>query len=123
MRRTPDKINLMRFLIFAVTVVAIAQASRSVLDGVYTQEQANRGKSAYAERCSTCHGAELRGGDEAPALTGDAFLANWRNHSVNELFDKVRVSMPPDRPGTLSRQQDSDILAYLFAANKFPTSK
>jgi glucose/arabinose dehydrogenase/mono/diheme cytochrome c family protein len=122
MRRTSDKINVMRFFILAVTVVAVAQTSRSVLDGVYTEEQANRGKSAYAERCSHCHGAELRGGDEAPALTGDAFLANWRNHSVNELFDKVRVSMPPDRPGTLSRQQDSDILAYIFAANKFPTS-
>ena len=28
--------------------------------------------------------------------------------------------MPPDRPGTLSRQRDADILAYIFAANQFP---
>jgi glucose/arabinose dehydrogenase len=28
--------------------------------------------------------------------------------------------MPADRPGTLSRPTNSDILAYIFAANKFP---
>jgi glucose/arabinose dehydrogenase len=114
------KFNLLLFIILAIALAAVAQTSLSVWDGVYTQDQANRGKNAYAERCANCHGATLGGGDEAPTLTGDAFLAKWRDHSVDELFDKVRVTMPPDRPGTLSRQQDSDILAHIFAANKFP---
>ena len=110
----------MKRIILTVALAAAAQTSRSVWDGVYTQEQANRGKTAYAEQCAICHGAELGGGDETPALTGDKFLANWRNHSVDELFESVRVSMPADRPGTLSPQQNSDILAYILAANKFP---
>src|SRR5438034_1798154 len=58
----------------AVTFPAFAQTSRSVWDGVYTQEQANRGKTAYAEQCASCHGAELRGGDETPAVVGDRSL-------------------------------------------------
>ena len=107
-------------IILAVTLAAVAQTSRSVGDGVYTPEQANRGKTAYVEQCASCHGAELGGGDETPALAGARFLAKWRNRSVDELFERVRVSMPPDRPGTLSRQRIADILAYIFAANKFP---
>lgn len=54
----------------AVTFPAVAQTSRSVRDGVYTQQQANRGNTTYAEQCVNCHGAELNGGDETPALIG-----------------------------------------------------
>ena len=114
------RLRLVTLIILTVALAAVAQTSRSVWDGVYTQEQANRGKTAYAEQCASCHGAELRGGDESPAVTGDTFLAKWHNRSVNDLFENVRVTMPSDRPGTLSRQRNSDILAYIFAANKFP---
>jgi glucose/arabinose dehydrogenase/mono/diheme cytochrome c family protein len=107
-------------IILALAFAAVAQTSRSVSDGVYTQEQADRGKTAYAEQCARCHGAELRGGDETPAVIGDTFLAKWANHSVDNLFESVRSTMPADRPGTLSRQKNSDILAYIFAANKYP---
>ena len=107
-------------IILVEAPAAVAQTSRSIGEGVYTAEQANRGKTAYVEHCARCHGSELGGGDETPALVGDKFLGNWRNHSVNELFERVRVSMPADRPGTLSRQILSDLLAYMFAVNKFP---
>lgn len=100
--------------------VVPAQTARSVQDGVYTREQADRGKAVYAEECARCHGAALRGGDETPAITGDTFVAKWRDHSVEELFERVRVSMPPDKPGSLSRQKNADVLAYVFAANQFP---
>ena len=35
--------------------------SRSVWDGVYTQEQAERGHSLYNRHCASCHGDELAG--------------------------------------------------------------
>jgi glucose/arabinose dehydrogenase/mono/diheme cytochrome c family protein len=104
----------------AIASIAVAQTSRLVGAGVYTQEQANRGKTAYTAQCVSCHGAEMRGNDETPGLTGDAFLANWRQRSVDDLFEKVRVSMPADKPGSLSRQTNVDILAYILAVNKFP---
>jgi aldose sugar dehydrogenase len=108
------------FILLALAFSAFAQKPRSVQDGVYTQEQAGRGKAAYTEQCASCHGAGLNGGQETPALTGAAFLAKWQNGSVNELFESIRVSMPADRPGSLSRQKYSDILAYMLDANKFP---
>jgi glucose/arabinose dehydrogenase/cytochrome c553 len=104
----------------AVALTAVAQPSRSLADGVYTPQQANRGKTVYAEQCARCHGADLDGGPETPALTGAKFLANWRNHSADEFFERVRTSMPADRPGTLTRQKTSDVLAYMFAANHLP---
>lgn len=109
-----------RIALVAVIATLSAQTTRTVWDGAYTKEQADRGKAAYADRCQRCHGGDLSGGDETPALTGDAFLANWNTLSVNDLFERVRVSMPADKPGTLSRQANSDILAYIFSANKFP---
>jgi glucose/arabinose dehydrogenase/mono/diheme cytochrome c family protein len=106
--------------IVAASVVAVAQTPLSVWDRVYTREQANLGKTVYMEQCAGCHGLELGGGDETPALAGARFLANWQGRSVDELFERVRTSMPPDRPGTLTREKVADILAYIFAVNKFP---
>ncbi|PYR94394.1 MAG: class I cytochrome c, partial [Acidobacteria bacterium] len=34
-----------------------------------------------------------------PALTGGAFMANWDGLTVGDLFDRIRISMPADRPG------------------------
>jgi mono/diheme cytochrome c family protein len=97
-----------------------AQTPRSVWDGVYTDEQAKRGKAFYSAQCGMCHGEDLMGGDETPPLTGSAFLSNWNGLSVNELFERIRVSMPANNPGKLGRQQNADILAFIFSFNKFP---
>src|SRR5712671_5971655 len=120
MRQVMKSVSL---IILAVALAAVAQTSRPIWDGVYSPEQASRGKTAYVEQCARCHGAELGGGDETPALAGKNFLANWQNHSVHELFERIRVTMPADRPRTLSRQEISDILAYIFAVNKFPAGR
>jgi mono/diheme cytochrome c family protein len=97
-----------------------AQAPRSLWDGVYTQEQAKRGGSAYVERCARCHGADLSSGDSVPPLTGTEFLSTWNTKTVGDLFDRIRTTMPADKPGSISRQQDSDIVAYVLNVNKFP---
>jgi len=117
---TGMRLESVTLTVLAIVSLAIAQTSRSVGAGVYTPEQANRGKTAYTAQCVSCHGAEMRGNDETPGLTGDAFLANWRQRSVDDLFEKARVSMPADKPGSLSRQINVDILAYILAVNKFP---
>jgi hypothetical protein len=31
--------------------------------------------------------------------------------------------MPQNRPGTLSRQNNADILSYIFSVNQFPAGK
>jgi hypothetical protein len=65
----------------------------------------------------------MSGGEEAPPLTGSAFMANWSGLTVGDLFERIRVSMPEGRPGTLSRQQNADVLAYLLSVNQFPAGK
>ena len=96
---------------------------RSVWDGVYTDAQATRGKPLYAKECAKCHGEELTGGEEAPPLAGDAFLSNWNGLSVGDLFERIRKSMPQQAPGSLSRQTNADILAFMLSVNHYPAGK
>lgn len=92
-------------------------------DGVYTPEQSTRGQALYNKDCAGCHGQSLSGGEEAPPLSGGAFLANWNGLTVGDLFERIRVSMPEGRQGTLSRQQNADVLAYILTGNQFPAGK
>jgi hypothetical protein len=115
--------------VLAVSVVLLPasragqEPSRSVWDGIYTEEQAGRGEPLYLRECGTCHGAEMTGGEEAPALAGAAFLANWEGLSVGDLFERVRISMPPNKQGRLSRQQIVDILSHMLKVGNFPAGK
>lgn len=111
-----------RALVFASLVcwVVTAQTSRSVWDGVYTAEQAQRGATAYANLCATCHGLALTGGESAPPLTGGEFLSNWSSLTLGDLFDRIRTTMPADQPGHLTREQDRDILAHILNVGGFP---
>jgi mono/diheme cytochrome c family protein len=97
-----------------------AQPTKSVWDGVYTEEQAKRGAPLYSENCASCHGPELMGGEMAPPLATGDFLSGWDGLTVGDLFERIRISMPQNAPGSLSGQQNADILAFMLSANKFP---
>ena len=99
------------------------EPSRSVWDGAYTEEQAKRGESLCAQECASCHGTELAGNDETPALAGPAFLANWDGLTVGDLSERVRRTMPPNKLGRLTRQQIVDILGHVLKINGFPAGK
>ncbi len=103
-----------------LVLVAAAQPSRSVWDGVYTSEQAKRGEAAYSEQCANCHGLALNGGEMAPPLTGGEFMSNWNGLTVGDLFDRIRTTMPADAPGKLNRDKTADILAHILRINQFP---
>ena len=98
-----------------------AQGAKSQWDGVYTEAQATRGEGMYGQYCASCHGPDLAGGEMAPGLTGGEFTANWNDLSLGDLYDRIRISMPQNSPGSLSGQQNADILAFVFSVNKFPT--
>ena len=115
------------FVIFVAFVVlnlsgAAQQAPpmRSVWDGVYTAEQSRRGEPLYGQHCASCHGTMLEGGEMAPPLAGGAFNANWNGLSLGDLVERIRISMPQNSPGSLSRQQYVDILAVMLGAGGFP---
>ena len=100
---------------------ATLQGGRSVWDGVYSDAQAARGAELYAEACSQCHGTGLEGGEMEPPLTGGEFMYAWDGLTVGDLFERVRVSMPPANPNEVSRQDKADILGYLLSVNGVPS--
>jgi mono/diheme cytochrome c family protein len=97
------------------------ESSRSVWDGVYTNEQAEGGHAIYHKECEACHGESLLGGDEVSPLAGAQFLSNWNGLTLGDLFERIRKTMPANQPGKLTGQQNADVLAYVLAFNMFPT--
>ena len=107
-------------VVLAASVAINAQGQKTIWDGVYTDEQAMRGAEVYAEKCAMCHGDSLGGVESAPPLTGPTFYANWEGESLNALFERIRMSMPLDNPGSLSRAQNSDVLAHMLKIGGYP---
>jgi mono/diheme cytochrome c family protein len=102
---------------------AQAPPSRTVWDGVYTEEQAKRGEPLYNKNCAECHGETLEGIEMAPALVGGDFLDKWAGETLGDLFERIRATMPKEKPGRLSREINADITAYMLRVNEFPPGK
>jgi mono/diheme cytochrome c family protein len=106
----------------AIALAAQAQTPQKTLsDGVYTADQALRGKSGYDGVCGRCHGVPLTGSEgNGPTLKGPAFLAHWDKDTLGSLYTKIRDTMPRDTPGTLTDEVKLQILAYLLQQNGYP---
>jgi len=52
-------------------------------------------------------------------LTGDGFLSDWSARPLSALVDKIQKTMPFSAPGSLSRQQSTDLTAYMLQVGKF----
>ena len=112
---------MLKILTAAVLLFAFQQLT--VWDGIYTREQSDRGEKLYNDRCARCHGDALQGIESAPALAGPAFYANWDGETLDALFERIRTSMPQDRPGSLTRAENTDILAYMLSVGTYPAGK
>ncbi len=115
----------MRIMLAALILSSAAaqEPSRSVWDGVYTQEQAGRGRPLYNQHCASCHADTLMGGEMSPPLVGGDFLSNWNGLTLGELFERIRTTMPQNKAGKLTREVNAEITAYILSVNKFPPGK
>ena len=95
-------------------------AGQSAQDGIHTAEQAENGRADYTRSCAICHRTDLRGNFESPPLAGPNFLNFWGDLTPQDLVERIRLTMPPDRPGRLGDQTYLDIVAYLLQANGAP---
>ena len=114
-------------LAIASTLVGVGPASRaqpsesrSVWEGVYTVEQADRGEAAYIEECARCHGSSLSGTEVGPALVGDGFVEGWTGMSVSTLFKLIHLTMPQDSARRLTPRTTLDVVAFILQENQFP---
>jgi cytochrome c len=101
----------------------VAGEMRSVWDRVYSNAQAKRGEKLYRIACESCHAPDLSGGKVVPELIGNTFTEDWDGLSVGRLFERVLLSMPEEDPGSVSRYDKADILAFILKENGFPSGQ
>jgi mono/diheme cytochrome c family protein len=111
-----------RYLITVIVLsaglaTAFAQGFTTVLDGVYTHAQAQRGEAVYSASCVGCHEGQDADG---PELTGRAFLDRWREDKLEPLFTFIKTSMPGNNPGSLDDRAYADIIAFILEAHGLP---
>jgi mono/diheme cytochrome c family protein len=87
--------------------------TKTTNSGVYTAEQAERGKKAFEAKCTACH--------DTARFTGDTFLDPWAGKPLKDVWDIASGTMPEDNPGSLPQQEYGDIIAYFLHLNAFPT--
>jgi S-disulfanyl-L-cysteine oxidoreductase SoxD len=121
MRATHAAILLTVGTVVAVNAASrvLAQAGTSVNDGVFSAAQAMRGAMVYSDNCAVCHDPKLIGGI-GPELAGMDFVANWKDKTVGDLFDKIKTTMPASAPGTLTPEQTADVLSFVLSSNQYP---
>ena len=127
----PANIWAMRFQVVIALIASMWTASAlyatqakpadtTTSSGVYTEDQAKLGQASYVKHCAECHGEDLGGDGTAPALKGPEFLSNWSGLTVGELYDRIRISMPPTNPNDVTPKQKVEIVAYLLKQHGFP---
>jgi mono/diheme cytochrome c family protein len=99
---------------FAMTVGRQAP-TKTTNSGVYTAEQAERGKKVFEAKCTACH--------DTARFTGDVFLDPWAGKPLKDVWDIASGTMPEDNPGSLPQQEYGDIIAYFLHLNAFPTGE
>jgi mono/diheme cytochrome c family protein len=140
----PAKWTAVAVVVAAAAIGGSARAAqtpgkRSVMDGVYTTDQAARGRAQYKKRCVLCHldngqghaavpvipgeSLEREGDAEAPAVAGEPFQKKWNGRTAWELYGTMASTMPVGSPKALSPQEYADLLAFLFELNKFPAGQ
>jgi len=92
-----------------------AAPEHSTLSGVYTAEQATRGRNVFLGSCKSCHAPESH--------VGPNFTKLWVGKPLLELFKYVSESMPENDPGSLAPETNADVVAYLLQLNAMPAGK
>ena len=95
-------------------------ARTTSLDGVFTTEQAERGRRIYLESCASCHFEDLGGDAEAPPLAGPGFQSRWIGSNAGNMVEVIRNLMPPEAPNSLEVQAYVDLVGYLLQVNGYP---
>ncbi|KUZ83084.1 cytochrome C [Burkholderia ubonensis] len=89
----------------------------------FDQAQVQHGKKIYVDACAKCHGDQLEG-NTAPALSGEAFAPEGKSHiTIGGVYQYMSNNMPADRPGKMTEQEYSDLMAFLLYSNGYDASK
>ncbi len=114
--------NFLRFSLAATLAYASLStaAAQTFRDGTFTAEQATRGEQVYFDKCALCHGDNLSGIEMAPPLAGPNFKEVWESQPLLSLANRIKITMPPYAPNSLSSGEIVDILSYMLKVNELP---
>lgn len=103
----------------AVVAAAPAQdassSAGSTKNGVFTADQADRGKTTFQNVCSACH--------TLAEHTGKNFLDKWGGGSVGDVYDFVSSTMPDGNPSSLKPQEYIDVISFFLRETGYPDGK
>ena len=71
--------------------------------------QLESGEQWFRSACAQCHATA--------ALANPDFRLKWSGKSAFDLFERIRSTMPANRPGTLTQGTYAAIVAYLLQQN------
>jgi mono/diheme cytochrome c family protein len=106
-------ITIAAFLTFSGALLLEAQQPRSA---VFTTEQAEAGRMAYAKHCASCHMPDLSGDNERPPLLGTGFITTWGGRSTKEFLAYMTGAMPYGAPA-LDAETYASLTAYILQSN------
>jgi S-disulfanyl-L-cysteine oxidoreductase SoxD len=112
---------LAAFFLALLTVGLGSAASAQAVGSYYTDAQADAGQTVFASQCAICHGDKLEG-KVGPALAGEQFLSvsQYQELTAGFLYKTISRQMPKNAPGSLSKTQYIDVLAYILKVNGYP---
>ncbi len=87
-------------------------APLSVLDSVYTVEQAERGDELFDRVCLECHLPE--------EFAEGGYMNSWAGQRIADLLEYIQFNMPEDNPASLPDSEYLDIMAYILNLNGIP---
>ena len=107
--------------LLSLTVGIGSAASAQAVGSYYTDAQADAGQTVFASQCAICHGDRLEG-KVGPALAGEQFLSvsQYQELTAGFLYKTISRQMPKNAPGSLSKTQYLDVLAYILKVNGYP---
>lgn len=91
----------------------VSAQPETILDGVYTEEQAALGQPIFEQRCSSCHNADFY----------ENSLSNRNNQPLAYLFEEILVNMPADMPSSLMDHEYEQVLAYILSLVGYPAGE
>jgi len=102
--------------IAVVWVTAIALRAQVASPPVFTQQQVDAGRAAYAKNCAECHMPDLSGNNEKPPLAGETFMGTWSDRTTKDLLDYMSGAMPFGGP-SLEADTYLSLTAYILHSN------
>jgi len=118
-------VSFVLLFLFPPAIATPQNATRTVLDGVYSEAQTARGQALYTTTCGGCHGTALEG-VSAPELTGNRFIERWREGTLDGIYSFIKQRMPLGRPANAKPIPDNDyldIVTYILKTNGYPTGE